>query len=143
MARCPAITRKGEQCRGLVQSGSEFCAAHDPSRAEARRRSASIAGRSKPGSEIAAVKAQLRKLADDTLAGRVTPGVASVVSQVLGTWLKAVDSETREREVVVREREFVEIRKPEFESLQGEVQELRELLAEREARERRSGTWAR
>jgi len=35
-------------------------------------------------SEIAEVKRQLRKLADDTVGGRVTPGVASVVSQVWG-----------------------------------------------------------
>jgi hypothetical protein len=36
----------------------------------------------------------------------------------------------------------VEIRKPEFETLQSEVQELREMVAEKEAKERRGSAWA-
>jgi len=109
---------------------------------EARKRAASIAGRSKPGTEISEVKRQLRKLADDTLAGRVNTGVASVASQVLGIWLKAVDTEIREREATVKEREFVEVRLPEFTQLQGEVSELRELVATKDTTNRRSGSWA-
>lgn len=142
MSRCASITRSGEQCRGIVQKGSDYCAAHDPSRVEARKRAASIAGRSKPGTEISEVKRQLRKLADDTLAGRVNTGVASVASQVLGIWLKAVDTEIREREATVKEREFVEVRLPEFTQLQGEVSELRELVATKDTTNRRSGSWA-
>ena|SRR5215208_7513458 len=142
MARCASITRSGEQCRGIVQKGSNYCAAPDPSRGEARKRAASIAGRSKPGTEISEVKRQLRKLADDTLAGRVNAGVASVASQVLGIWLKAVDTEIREREATVKEREFVEVRLPEFQHLQGEVAELRELMEQKSTTNRRSGPWA-
>ena len=142
MSRCASITRSGLQCRGIVQKGSDYCAAHDPSRVEARKRAASIAGRSKPGTEISEVKRQLRKLADDTLAGRVNTGVASVTSQVLGIWLKAVDTEIREREVAVKEREFVEVRLPEFQHLQGEVAELRELMEQKSTTNRLSGPWA-
>jgi hypothetical protein len=142
MAKCAAITSKGQQCRAIVQEGSDYCYSHDPRHADSRRRSASIAGRSKPGTEISEVKRQLRKLADDTLAGRVKTGVAQVTSNVLGTWLKAVDSEIREREATIKEREFVEIRKPEFEQLRDEVEELREMLAEKESRDRRSSSWA-
>jgi hypothetical protein len=142
VARCAAIAAKGEPCKGLVKAGNEYCPAHDPERVEARRISASKAGRSKPASEIAEVKCQLRKLAEDCRAGRVNTGVASVTSQVLGIWLKAADTEIREREATVKEREFVEIGKPEFETLQSEVQEVRQMLDEREAREKRGTAWA-
>src|SRR5215218_1366678 len=138
MAKCSAITRKGEQCRGLVPLGSEYCAAHDPARADARRRAASIAGRSKPGSEIHEVKRQLRKLADDCLSGRVPSGVASITSQILGVWLKATEVEIKERDVAVRETELAQIKIPEFTQLQNEVQELRELLEEKESRRGRA-----
>ncbi len=142
MAKCSAIIRKGDQCRGLVSPGSEYCAAHDPARADARRRAASIAGRSKPGSEISEVKRQLRQLADNCMAGRVPTGVASVTSQILGVWLKAADTEIREREIVVKERELTEIRIPEFTQLQNEVEELKEMLEEKETRSGRSSSWA-
>jgi len=108
-----------------------YCYSHDPERKEQRRRAASKAGSARPGNEIHEVKQQLRKLADDTLAGRVNTGVASVTSQVLGIWLKALDSEARQREVTVKERELTEIRLPEFQQLQGEVAELRALMDEK------------
>jgi len=141
MLRCAANTAKGEQCKGLVKPGNDYCPAHDPERVEARRLAASKAGRSKPGSEIAEVKSQLRKLADDTLAEKVDRGTASVVSQVLGVWLKAVEVQIRERETTVKEREFTEIRLPEFEQLQQEVTELREMVATKDTTQRRS-PWA-
>jgi len=65
-----------------------------------------------------------------------------VASQVLGIWLKAVDTEIREREATVKEREFVEVRLPEFQHLQGEVAELRELMEQKSTTNRRSGPWA-
>jgi hypothetical protein len=141
-SKCAAITRKGEPCRGLVRPGNDYCPAHDPARAEERRRSASKAGRSRTGGEIAEVKAQLRTLADDVLNGQVDRGTGSVTAQILGVWLKAAEVEIRERETVVKEREFVEVRLPEFQRLEGEVQELRELLAEKESRDKRGNSWA-
>ena len=141
MANCPAITGKGEPCKGFVHPSKTYCPAHDPSRVEARRKAASKAGRSKAGSEIAGVKVQLRTLADDTLASKVDRGTASVVAQVLGVWLKAVEVEIRERETAVKEREFSEIRLPEFQQLEREVSELRAMVQEKSAGARRS-PWA-
>ena len=141
MAKCAAITRAGEPCKGFVHPGYEYCPAHRPDRAEARKRAASKAGRSKAGSEIADVKAQLRTLADDTLAKKVDRGTASVVAQVLGVWLKAVEGEIRERDVALREKEYAEIRLPEFQALSSEVEELRRLVDEKSSGNRR-GSWA-
>jgi hypothetical protein len=114
-----------------VHPGYEYCPAHRPDRAEARKRAASLAGRSRSGSEIAGVKKELRTLADNVLHRRVDRGTGSVVAQILGVWLKAAEVEIRERETTVKEREFTEIRLPEFQELQSEVQELRELVAEK------------
>jgi len=128
MSKCPAITGKGEPCQGFVHPSKTYCPAHDPSRVEARRAAASKAGRSKSGSEIAAVKSQLRTLANDVLAKRVDRGTGSVAAQILGVWLKACEGEVREREARVKELEFERIRLPEFEELSKEVAEIRETL---------------
>jgi hypothetical protein len=69
--------------------------------------------------------------------------VGSVTAQILGVFLKACEVEVRERDVAVRERELAEIKLPEFRELQGEVRELKELLDEKESRDRRGGSsWA-
>ena len=142
MARCSAITAKGQPCQGIPKPGNDYCPAHDPSRADARRRAASIAGRSRSGTEIAAVKRELRSLADNVLNKRVDRGTGSVVAQVLGVWLKAAEVEIRERETTVKEREFTEIRLPEFSQLQSEVAELRELLDQQNSNRRSGNSWA-
>src|SRR5215217_8820737 len=76
LATCSAITSKGTPCRNAPTTGSSYCPAHAPERAEARRRSASIAGRSKPATEVHEVKRQLRKLANDVLSGAVNTSIA-------------------------------------------------------------------
>ena len=130
-SKCAAITRSGAPCRGLVRAGSEYCPAHAPERAEARRRAASLAGRSKPGSAIGEVKAQLRRLANDVLDGAVDRGTGSVTAQILGVWLKAAEVEIREREAVVREGEL-QLKVTEQEELRGRLEDLEALLQDRE-----------
>src|SRR5215217_6002331 len=143
MKQCPAITSKGEPCQGYVHPGKEFCPSHDPARAEARKRAASLAGRSRQGGEIAQIKATLKQLAEDVLKKRVSPGIGSVANQVYGTLLKCLETEIRERDVAVREREFVEIRLPEFMELKGEVAELREALeTQASSGKRGASSWA-
>jgi hypothetical protein len=127
---CPAITAQGKSCQGYVHPGKEYCPAHDPARAEARRRAASKAGRSRTGSEIAEVKAELRQLAKDVRASEVTPGVGSVVSQVLGTFLKACEAEARLRETSVREGELA-LKIHEQEELEARLEALESLLQDR------------
>lgn len=142
LATCSAITSKGTPCRNAPTTGSSYCPAHAPERAEARRRSASIAGRSKPATEVHEVKRQLRKLANDVLSGAVNTSKGSVLSQILRVWLKAAEVEIRERETAAKEREFTEIRLPEFSQLQSEVAELRELLDQQNSSKRSASTWA-
>ena len=97
-SKCPAITRGGLPCRGLVRPGNDYCPAHDPSRQEARSRAASKAGRSKPGREIVAIKTRLSDLADGVLEGKVDRGDAAVAGQLLNTVIRAVSVELKVRE---------------------------------------------
>ena len=93
--KCAAITRGGQPCKGLVRPGNEYCPAHDPTRKEARRRAASKAGRSKPGSELAKIKDRLSTLAEDVLEGATDRADAAVVSQIWNTYIRAVSIELK------------------------------------------------
>jgi hypothetical protein len=95
---CTAFNAKGHPCKGIVRAGSDHCPAHDPTRAAARRRSASKAARSKPGSEVRDLKDRLGTLADDVLAGRVEPKAAVVVTQMIGANARLLKFERKFRE---------------------------------------------
>jgi hypothetical protein len=98
MIRCAASTAKGRPCKGLVRAGSDHCPAHDPARADARRRSASKAARSKPGTEVGALKDRLGTLADNVLAGLVEPKAAAVVTQICGAYARLLEFERKVKE---------------------------------------------
>ena len=121
-SKCPAITAAGEGCRGYVHPGKGYCPAHDPARAQARKEAASKAGRVRTHTEFKEVKAQLRRLADDVLAGRQNRADAAVVAQVLGVWAKVAEAE-------VRLRQFEEIDLPEFKEVVGRLEALEEAQA--------------
>src|SRR3954452_18980446 len=99
MAKCLAITGKGEPCKGYVHPGHTYCPAHNPARDEARKRSASKAGRSRAGSELHTLKQKLIKLGDDVLAGSAHRGDAAVAAQAWGVAIKAVEAEVKVREL--------------------------------------------
>jgi hypothetical protein len=128
--RCPAITSKGEPCQGYVHPGHSWCPAHDPARAEARKKAAAKAGRVRTHTEFKEVKTQLRNLADDVLAGNVVRADAAVVAQVLGVWAKVAEAE-------VRLRQFEEIELPEFTEVVSRLEQLEELQ-----RLRRGNGWS-
>jgi hypothetical protein len=98
MAECAAVTHKGNPCKGLVRPGSDHCPAHDPARADARRRADSKAARSKPGGEIRDLKDRLEGLADDVLAGRVQPKAGAVVTQIVSAYSRLMELERKIRE---------------------------------------------
>ena len=98
MTKCAAFTGKGRPCKGLVRAGSDYCPAHDPARADARRKSASKAARSKPGAEVRELKDRLGTLADDVLAGRVDPKAAAVATQIVGAYARLLEFERKVRE---------------------------------------------
>jgi hypothetical protein len=117
-SKCPAITRGGEPCRGLVRPGNDYCPAHDPKRQEARRRAASKAGKSKPGRELVDIKQRLSNLAEDVLEGRVETGIGAVASQIYNVLLRAVSVELK-----VREQEQIMERIEELEALMAQRRE--------------------
>ncbi len=98
MARCPATTRSGASCKGVVRPGVEYCVAHDPARSEERRRNAAKAGRARPKGGAGDVKAWLLRLASDVEEGRLEAKDGSVVSQILNVFLRSVEVERKARE---------------------------------------------
>ena len=95
VGECAANTRNGHPCKGLVRPGNDYCPAHDPARADARRRAASKAARSKPGGESGALKEQLKKLAEDILDERVKPKEAAVVTQIANAYTRLLEFEKK------------------------------------------------
>jgi predicted RNA-binding Zn ribbon-like protein len=99
MSTCIGLKKTGERCAATVEPPQTYCWWHDPANADQRSRAASKAAKAKaqPG-EIGEVKQQLRELVDDVLEGRVDKGKGSIVSEILGVWLHAVETERRVRE---------------------------------------------
>ena len=105
-AVCRSTKRDGSPCTAPVTGSNGYCWAHDPANADKRRRMASRAGSSKGGSsEISDLKAQLRKLASDVLAGEVGRSEAAVVNQILNTRARLIELERK-----IKEQEMVEER---------------------------------
>ncbi len=102
MAKCAGKTGAGECCGAIAISGSDYCHAHHPDRAEARRRAASKGGkrggRGRPQAELAGIKARLSDLAEDVLEGKADKGAAAVAGQLLNTYIRAVGMELKAKE---------------------------------------------
>ncbi len=114
MALCSGIKADGGRCRAQAMRNSEWCVNHHPDYAEARKRRASKGGkrggRGRPQVEVNTVKDRLWTLAQDTLTGEVDRGVAAVVNQIFGTYLKAcgVGLDVEERLALVGRLEELE-----------------------------------
>ncbi len=99
MARCSAHKPNGEPCERIVGASQTYCFAHDPANSERRSRSASKAARSKPNRELAALKGQLRAVADGVLSGAVEPKRGAVAVQALSALIRAIEQERKIREI--------------------------------------------
>jgi hypothetical protein len=118
MARCSGIKGDGSRCEGIAKAGASYCYAHDPERADERRRNASRGGtkagrgRAQLSPEIPAIKVQLQTLANDVLAGDQDRGRAAVANQILNTPLRALEAERkiREQEEIIARLETLEQR---------------------------------
>ena len=95
---CRATKANGEPCTLPATGQQGFCWAHDPANREKRRRTASRGGKSKANRDLLDVKARLRELAEDVLAGRVDRGRGAVVSTIWGVYLRAVSTELAVKE---------------------------------------------
>jgi hypothetical protein len=104
MPRCSHTYADSSQCRRIVSAEQRYCYSHDPLRAGERKRNAARGGRAKASGELGRVKARLHTLADMVEEGQMDRADAAVISQIWGTYLRAVSVELRVRE----ETEFVE-----------------------------------
>ena len=84
MAVCAGTKRDGSKCTATVEPPQTYCWWHDPENAEARRRAASKAGKSRPSRELPGIKSQLQDLTRDVLAGDLETGRAAVANHSRG-----------------------------------------------------------
>jgi hypothetical protein len=119
MAVCSAIKGNGERCRGIAATGSDYCPAHEPARAEERKRAASKAARARHDPEIRELKELLKDLYAAVLEGRVDRAAAAVANQIANTRLRALEVERR-----IRDQE----------ELEGQMGEIEAMLEEAERR---------
>jgi len=83
-----------------VHTSAGLCWAHDPQNQERRREIASTAAKARGNNELRDVRYQLKALADDVLAGKVDRGDAAVAAQVLGVYIRCVEQERKQKELV-------------------------------------------
>jgi hypothetical protein len=100
-----------------------YCYSHDPLRASERRRNAARGGKAKASGELGRVKARLQTLADMVEEGQMDRADAAVISQIWGTYLRAISTE-------MKQKEQLEL-----------VQRLEALEEGLEQNKRRSSTW--
>ena len=112
MARCRGTKPDGTPCERIVPASQEYCYSHDPARKEERRRNAARAGRSRPNRELVEVKGRLRELAEDVLTGRVDRADAAVAGQLFGTFIRAVSTEIKVKEVLELEERIEALESP-------------------------------
>jgi hypothetical protein len=98
-SRCAATKPDGSPCERIVGASRVYCYAHDPSNADRRRRDAAKAGRSTPNAELKEVKALLKRLTQQVLAGELGTSPAAVANQLVNTRLRAIELERKWREV--------------------------------------------
>jgi len=117
MRGCSAIKENGERCKGISATGSDYCPAHDPARAEDRRKAASKAAKSRHDPEIRRIKGLLQDLYAKVLQGEVGRQAAAVANQIANTQLRAIELERR-----VRDQDELEDRLDELEDLLEEAE---------------------
>jgi hypothetical protein len=96
--RCSHTYEDSSQCRRIVSAEQKYCYSHDPARASERKRNAARGGRAKASGELGRVKARLHTLADMVEEGQMNRADAAVISQIWGTYLRAVSVELKARE---------------------------------------------
>jgi hypothetical protein len=99
MPQCAGIKRDGGRCAVVVGPGQSHCYAHDPTRAEERKRNASRGGRSRGNGELPDLKKQVKDLAAGVLEGKVDRGRAAVANQLYNTLIRAIEQERKLREL--------------------------------------------
>ena len=79
--RCRGTKRDGTNCTLPAKGPDGYCWAHSPQHAEQRRRAASKAGRSRPSTEVRAIKDEIKAVIADVKAGDLDRNDAAVMIQ--------------------------------------------------------------
>ena len=98
MPRCSHTYANFSQCRRIVSAEQKYCHSHDPARAGERRRNAARGGKAKASGELGRVKARLQRLAHMVEEGQMDRSDAAVISQIWGTYLRAISTEMKQKE---------------------------------------------
>jgi hypothetical protein len=106
---CSATKRDGSPCTLPSNGPSGLCWAHNPANAERRRRGQSRGGKNKPSRELLDIKSRISQLADDVLNEEVDKGIGAVVAQILNTYLAAIRTELKVKEVLELEARLAEV----------------------------------
>ena len=113
MAKCTAITRGGERCKGVAIDGSGYCYAHHPDYAQNRERAArkggKRGGRGRPVVGLAALRNENADIRKRLLTGELQPGIAAVAIQSLNTDIRAISAALKAREVEEFEQRLEEL----------------------------------
>jgi hypothetical protein len=109
MSRCAGRKPDGTPCERIVPASQSYCYSHDPQRMDERKRNAARAGRSRPNKELVDVKDRLKKLAEHVLSGHVDRADAAVAGQLLGTFIRAVSTEIKVKEVLELEERIQQL----------------------------------
>ena len=129
MARCTAIAGSGQRCRAIAITGSDYCHAHHPDRAQARskaaRKGGQRGGRGRPQADLNALKDRLISLGEDVLEGRVDRADAAVCGQLWNTAIGAIRTALKAKEV---------------EELEAKIERLEEAIKDKDVRGR-SSSW--
>ena len=114
MALCSGIRADGGRCKAQAIRDNEYCIAHHPGYADARRRRNSKGGkrggRGRPTTELARLGARFEELADKVLLGEVERGVGAIAGQLLNGARACVRDglRAREQEELIERLELLE-----------------------------------
>jgi hypothetical protein len=102
LAKCTAITRGGDRCKGIAIDSSDYCYAHHPDHADDRKRAAQKGGkrggRGRPIAELASLRNENADIRRRLLEGELLPNVAAVADQSINTEIRAVGATLKARE---------------------------------------------
>ncbi len=114
--QCAGFKADGSQCQRTVKQAYTFCYSHDPSYLEERRRYAARAGKGNAQKELRTLQGKLSTLLDDVIEGRADEKRASVAANVSNALSRVYSVALRVKEV---------------EELEGRLDQLEEVLAEK------------
>jgi hypothetical protein len=115
MAQCQRIKGDGNRCRNTATGSNGLCSAHDPARADARKKNASRAGRAggrgRPSTELRRLQHMFEELVGRVDDGDIVRADAAVMGQLLNGARACIRDliAARDQEELVGRMEAIEV----------------------------------